>query len=323
MNVQTSFADTLPKDITYNFAASASWGHRQGATCFAAWMSGLYRSDDEGQPGGYSMNQSLNLTEPLSTLAVAIPPNFEQEPRVFAGLGGGILRSPDGGQSWENVHFPPPPAVITCLVTSPNYAQDGLLFAGTLEDGVFYSSDRGRHWQAGSFGLLDLNIFCLSVSPNFSNDETLFAGTQSGIFRSTNGARAWREINLPIGYEVILSLALSPHFAQDSTLFAGTETQGLLRSTDGGRSWERMGENIFTDSINSVLLSPQFPHKPGILVLHGETLLNSNDGGLSWRPWREALLAEKNVIAVLAPLGFEPGAPVLIGLLSGDILNIK
>lgn len=247
--------------------------------------------------------------------AITLPTRY-QELEDLAILSGGRLLL-------EHVHFPPPPAVITCLATSPNYAQDGLLFVGTLEDGLFYSTDCGLHWQAGSFGLLDLKIFCLSVSPNLANDQTLFAGTHSGLFRSTNGGRSWREISLPSGYDAVLSLALSPHFAQDGTLFAGTETQGLLRSDNGGRSWARLGENILTDAINTVLFSPQFPRQPDILTLHGGTLLLSQDAGLSWQPWREAALAEKHVTTVLAPLGFDPGAPSLIGLLDGDILNIR
>jgi len=322
MDTQLSSANTLPQDLIYNFAASAWWGRRPGAACFAARMSGLYRSDDEGATWRL-LYESLQLNEPLSTMAVAISPDFEQQPHLFAGLGGGILRSLDGGQHWENVHFPPPPAVVTCLVTSPNYTQDGLLFAGTLEDGLFFSTDCGLHWQAGSFGLLDLKLFCLAVSPNFAHDQTLFAGTHSGLFRSANGGRSWREVSLPPGYDAVFSLALSPHFAQDGVLFAGTETQGLLRSDDGGRSWARLGENILTDAINTVLLSPQFPRQPDILALHGGTLLLSHDAGLSWQPWREAALAEKRVTTVLAPLGFDPGAPSLVGLLDGDILNIR
>jgi len=263
----------------------------------------------------------LNLTQALPTLAVAIPPNYDQEPNVFAGYNGGLLRSLDAGRNWENIPFPSPSPAIVALVTSPNYAQDGCLIAGTLEDGVFYSSDRGAHWKTGQIGLIDLKLFCLGISPGFENDRTIFAGTQSGLFRSHNAGRSWREVDLPIGYEAVISLALSPNFAQDGTLFAGTETQGLLYSTDRGNRWERMGQPILSEAINQILLSPEFPREPHLLVLHDGKIFISDNGGRSWQPWKEALLENKNATALLAPLGFRPGAPVWIGFEGGDTLK--
>jgi len=309
-----------PEDHVYQFAASHELGNDQG-TCFTARLSGLYRSTDSGFSWVPALD-SLNLPEPLAVLSVAIPTDFKHDPSVFIGLNGGILHSPNGGESWKTVEVPSPSPVVLDLVCSPDYTRDGILFAATMEDGILYSSDRGRRWAAWNFGLMDLNTLCIAISPDFANDETLFVGTQSGLFRSTNSGRAWREVDLPVGFDAVLSLAVSPKFSRDATLFVGTESHGLLYSADGGRSWQRLGKSQLKEPVNVVLLVPEYPVQPGMLVLHGGTLLISANGGRSWKPWRADVLGGKDVTAILTTNGFEPGAPALIGFADGTIACI-
>ena len=308
------FDDSPIQDYVYKLAGC-------GRSFFAARNSGLYRTDDTGRTWQIAY-QLLNLSEPLPTLTVAISPDFEHDPRVFAGLSGGIFRSLNGGQSWENVPLPSPPPVISALELSPNFEQDGIVFAATLEDGVLVSADRGHHFGAWNFGLLDLNVLCLAISPDFARDETVFVGAQSGVFRSTNGGRAWREVDLPMGYEAVLSLTLSPHFVHDGILLAGTETQGLLISTDAGESWQRLGADVFTEAINAIQLPPDFTIRPEILTLHAGTLIHSADRGKTWKLWREDILAGQEVTAILAPDGFGAGCLTLVGLINGNVLRL-
>jgi len=307
------------QDIVYSLATSPRFG--QDGICFAARHSGLYRSDDGGLTWRVTYD-SLNIEGPLTTTAVVISPHFETDQSVFAGVPGGILRSVDGGQSWDVVPLPSPPPHITSLVVSPDFAHDGTLLAGTLEDGVFRSSDRGSHWSAWNFGLLDLNTLALAISPDFANDETLFVGTESGIFRSTNGGRAWREVNFPPEFAPVLSLALSPNYGNDGVLFAGTESCGLLHSDDRGRTWTRLGEDVVTGAVNSIVLSPEFPVKTDVLVMLGEALLVSRDGGQSWLDWKAGLAIEEGLASVAAPQGLDPGTPLLVGLVGGGVLRI-
>jgi photosystem II stability/assembly factor-like uncharacterized protein len=191
-----------------------------------------------------------------------------------------------------------------------------------MEDGVFLSSDRGRRYQRWNFGLLDLNVLALVISPDFADDETLFVGTESGIFRSTNGGRAWREVSFPIDYAPVISLALSPNYVNDGILFAGTESSGLFCSGDRGQTWECIGENAIVDAVNAIVVSPEFPDTPSVLVALSTTLLISRDGGQSWADWREGLDLAQGVSAVVAPQGLAPDAPLLVGLIGGDVLQL-
>ncbi len=311
--------ETQVPDFVYSLATSPDFA--QDGICFAARHSGLYRSDD-GSLTWQNAYASLELEAPLITAAVALSPNFAADRSVFAGVPGGILRSVDGGQSWHIASLPSPPPFVSTLVVSPNFAHDGTLLAGTMEDGVFRSADRGSHWSAWNFGLLDLNVLCMAISPDFADDETLFVGAESGIFRSTNGGRAWREVNFPPDFAPVLSLALSPGYASDGVLFAGTESCGLFHSSDRGHTWTRLGGDVMTDAVNAVILSPQFPHKPDILVLLGEALLISRDGGRHWSDWKAGLSIEQGMVSVAAPQGLDPQAPLLVGLVEGGVLRL-
>ena len=310
---------TLIQDITYSLAMSPSFA--QDGICFAARSSGLYRSEDGGDTWHFAYD-ALDLEAPLATMAVVVSPDFESDQSVFAGVVGGILRSYDGGQSWHVATLPSPPPVVSALVISPNYSQDGTLLAGTLEDGVFRSADRGSHWAAWNFGLLDLNVLCMATSPDFAHDETLFAGTETGKFRSTNGGRAWREVNFPTEFAPVLSLALSPDYTNDGVLFAGTECCGLFYSSDRGHTWTCLGEDIVTEAVNAIVLSPEFPAKPDVLVMLSTALLVSRDGGQSWSDWKVGLAFEQGLGSVAAPQGLDPGAPLLVGLVEGGVLRI-
>jgi len=309
--------NSMPQDHIYQFAASRKFGLRK-AVCFAAQLSGLYRSMDSGRTWKPAFD-SLELREPLPALCLALSPDIEHDPTILVGLHGGLLQSSDGGDHWVPARIPSPPPTIVALSISPNFSNDGIAFASTLEDGVLCSTDRGWQWNAWNFGLMDLNTYCIAISPDFAKDEMLFVGTQSGIFRSTNGGRAWREVNLPVGFDTILSLAISPNFARDATLFAGTENHGLWQSTDRGITWQRLGSSRLKSPVDSILLAPGFPKQPEILVLLGGLPRTSPDNGKTWTPWRKDLLNRKAISAILAPRGFGLGMPALVGSSNGTI----
>jgi photosystem II stability/assembly factor-like uncharacterized protein len=302
-------------DVIYNLAASPNFASDQ--TLFAARASGLHRSQDGGLTW-QSCYDSLQLQAPLATLYAALSPDFPADRTVFAAVAGGVLRSTDGGQTWTSALLPPPPPVITALAISPDYAQDGILFAATMDDGIFRSADRGARWTAWNFGLYDFHIFSVAISPAFAHDQTVFLGCESGMFRSANKGLGWRELDFPIDHAPVLSLALSPHFEADGTLWAGTEEAGLFCSRDRGQSWELAFPAAQVGAVNAILAA-----KSGaVLALGDETLWISCNGGKSWQIWRADLRFEDQPLGVAAPRGLESGAALLVGLANGEILQV-
>ena len=74
--------------------------------------------------------------------------------------------------------------------------------------------------------------------------------------------------------------------------------------------------------MNSILLGPEFPAKADVLVLHEDALLVSRDGGESWSEWQMTAPTAPGVAAVAAPLRLDPGAPLLVGALDGDMMRV-
>lgn len=329
------------QDVVYHLAPSPAFA--EDGVCFAARMSGLYRSDDGGATWRF-VYESLEGEQarlddaPVATTAVALSPAFASDRSVFAGVQGAVLRSVDGGQNWYIAGLGTPPPLISALVVSPDFAEDGVVLAGGMEDGIFRSSDRGGQWARWNFGLLDLNILSMAISPDFARDETLFVGTESGIFRSTNGGRAWREVGAstlaqrsyepsPADFAPVLSLAISPGYASDGTVFAGTESAGLFCSRDRGRTWERVDGGAITDSVNAIILAPALPTAaPAVLAATSAALHLSRDGGQSWSSL-EAVQSlegvEAGISAVAAPSGLLPGAALLVGTANGEVHRLE
>jgi hypothetical protein len=310
------------QDFIYGLAASASFSTGKGGVIFAARNAGLFRSDDSGKTWTLA-TASLGLDQAVAATAVALPVDFERDHTVICGFAGGLLISGDGGMTWQMPKVPPPPPMITALVLSPGFSENGIALAGTMQDGVLRSSDHGNSWVIWNFGLLDLSVISLAMSPDFDHDETIFAGSETGIFRSTNGGRAWRELDLPIGYDPVLSLAVTPTFEQDGTIFAGTETKGLLVSRDGGDSWDSIPGMFEDEPVNSVLVSPEYRVHPEVVALSTGLARISRDGGVQWSYlWPELAAEEKEISALYAPAGFQPGSPAWVGLSGGDVLSL-
>jgi photosystem II stability/assembly factor-like uncharacterized protein len=317
----TTMDETLDREIDGQehadhavYALAASPAYRHDGMCFAATPEGLFRSTDHALTFAPAYD-SLGLTEPLATAAVAVSPAFASDRTVFAGVHGAILRSLDGGATWQYALLRTPPPVVTCLAVSPNYEEDGIAFAGTLEDGVFRTADRGSRWASWNFGLIDLGVLCLAVSPAFGEDETLFAGTETGLFRSSNGGRAWREVGLPEDIAPVLSLALSSDYTQDGCLFAGTESNGLWKSSDHGVSWAPV-EELGAEVVNA-LVSASGQRGPGLAALTDEFLRLSDDGGKTWRDLTLELPEDVMPVSLAAPEGLSPGATLLVGCSDG------
>lgn len=309
----------MTQDIVYAIAVLPEFAER--GICFAAGNFGLLRSDDGGESWKSALD-SVDLDQPLPTTAIAVSPEFEFDQSLVVGAPGGVLRSVDGGRTFSPVAFRSPPPFVTTLAMSPNFARDGVLFAGTIEDGVFRSGDRGRHWTAWNFGLLDLGVLCMAISDQFSEDETLFIGTESGIFCSRNGGRAWRETAFAAELAPVLSLSLLHPSAQESLLLAGTESHGLLCSDDEGETWHRLGEESIPNAVNAIEFS--LKHRPAVHILAAlsTSLVVSRDSGRSWTEWKCDQDLSSGISCIAAPEGIEPDAPLLIGLVSGAVLRL-
>ncbi|MFC1996328.1 hypothetical protein ACFLXI_01810 [Chloroflexota bacterium] len=300
MNTQNN----IPQEYLYGLAASPDF--LNDGVLFAAKQSGLYRSTDHGQNWIYAYD-SLGLETFLPTTALALSPNYSGDQTVFAAVEGNILRSTDGGQSWVYTELVEPAPLVSVLGISPNFSEDGLLLAGTLDDGIVRSTTRSATWHRWNFGLLDPHIYALA----FSLDGTILAGAESGIYRSTNRGRAWREVDFPMDLAPVINLA-----ASGEAIFAGTEENGLYISKDGGNIWTKLAPDTIQGAVIQVLVDGT-----DVLAVLEDGVWFSGDQGKSW-DLRKDFDAEKSISYVAAPLGHSTSSPLWVGLFTGEIIKI-
>jgi photosystem II stability/assembly factor-like uncharacterized protein len=95
---------------------------------------------------------------------------------VFLGVyGAGVLRTTDGGQTWQAVNEGLAASSVTALVSLPTHP--ATLYAATRGSGIFESTDGGAHWSPHAWaGPLDWAVD-LAIDP--SDPQTLYVATEA------------------------------------------------------------------------------------------------------------------------------------------------
>jgi photosystem II stability/assembly factor-like uncharacterized protein len=293
----------------------------------AAKASGLEFSSDGGEIW-QNAYLALGVEAPLGTFAVDAVFLEDNQVQVFAGLSGGILFASfeSGFQdfSWQKAHIPSPPPLVTDFVISPNFLEEGLVLAATLEDGVLRSTDHGKSWTGWNFNLLDRTVLCLEISPPLSDNHTVFAGTESGLFRSVNGGKSWREILLPFGNDPILSMALSHNYGEDGCLWISSENHGLWFSDDHGIHWEAEKDFSAVSPLNSVQIFRGSAGEQQIAVMSTDWIKYrslSDQTEHRWAEFQPGVTEGHQLMALCAPSGIGPGRSFWVGFSDGQILK--
>jgi photosystem II stability/assembly factor-like uncharacterized protein len=141
------------------------------------------------------------------------------------GQPGGIRRSTDGGNTWQNV-------MNNYNARSLYLGSSGKIFASCWNypqnEGMFFSTNSGVNWVQSFFGASNDNVFSIAAK---NGDSMVYVGTRNGVYRSFNNG-AW--IQLMSGMPVnswVRDLAIV-----NNKIFAAT-TNGLFKSTNQGNSW--------------------------------------------------------------------------------------
>lgn len=161
----------------------------------------------------------------------------------------GLIKSTDGGQTWELVSkVLEPPVDFHAMAVSKGDPGIIIGFDGSGR-GLFKTTDAGTTWESLQYPEY---VSALAISPNEPN--MVFAGTGKGIFVSNDGAKSWTQLE---PYKGILIFALT--FDDNGIMYASTQNFGLLRSSDLGKTWEDIKDpgltitNIAIDSQNKII----------------------------------------------------------------------
>ena len=161
----------------------------------------------------------------------------------------GLIKSSDGGVTWELVSNVIEPAVDFHSMATSKQNPEIIVGFDSGARGLFKTVDAGKTWDTLEYPEY---ISALAISPDDS--EIIYAGTGNGIFKSDNDGQTWTQLDT---YQGMAVFALA--FDDNGRLFASVKTFGIVYSDDSGESWEDMQNvdltisSIAADSENSFL----------------------------------------------------------------------
>lgn len=187
------------------------------------------------------------------------------KPKLFymGATGGGVWRTEDGGQTWENI-------------------SDGF-FGGSIGSVAVAESDHNVIYVGGGE---------VTVRGNVSYGY--------GMFKSLDAGKTWKSIGLPNSRH-IPRIRIHPknpdlvYAAVMGDLYKPTEERGVYRSMDGGETWERI---LFANENAGAVELIMDPSNPRVLYAstwrirrtpyslesggEGSSIWKSTDGGDTW-----------------------------------------
>ena len=271
---------------------------------------GVWRSED----GGITWTSTFDEQPMLGIGAIDIfrgDPRIvwvgsgEGNPRNSAGVGNGIYRSNDFGESWQHLGLERSERIHRVIThpTDPNTVYAGVMgpaWSDGEERGVFKTADGGRTWTKVLYVNERTGVADLVMDP--TNPDKLFAamwefrrwpwffesgGPGSGLYMTEDGGETWTELSeadgLPAGELGRIGLAIAPSDPRIVTALVEAENSALIRSRDGGRTWTTLNDEpgiaprpfYYAD----IRVHPEDPNT--IYSLHGR-LQVSTDEGQTW-----------------------------------------
>ncbi len=236
------------------------------------------------------------------------PMNF-----YFGATGGGVWKTGNGGQTWENIsdgYFGGSIGAVAVSEWDPNVIYVGggeKTVRGNVSHGygMWKSDDAGRTWK--QIGLTDSRrIPRIRIHPR--NPDLVYAAVlghlfgpneQRGVFRSKDGGATWEKV-LFVSNEVgAVDLAMDPSnprvlyasfwrvIRRPYALESGGEGSSIWKSTDGGDTWTEITRNKGLPQgvigINMVTVSPANPDRLwAIIEAKDGGVFRSDDAGKSW-----------------------------------------
>ena len=185
--------------------------------------------------------------------AVEISPNYQQDRTLFINVRGNLLKSKDGGNSWQRIvkgldHQ----QELSSLDISAQSQK--IIFLSTLGDGIYKSENGGDSWSKVNQGLKNLNIALVAIAPD-SADLVLAAGTETGLYRTENGGTSWEQVMTGDNKKIT---AIAFDSAQQDKITIGDNQGNLFFSGDRGQTWQRLATLENSGGIKTVAISPNF-----------------------------------------------------------------
>jgi uncharacterized protein (TIGR03437 family) len=247
-------------------------------------------ADDEHNPGRTAQSISLDSAKRLAAVTtqlslgewrpigpwiyagkafdVAVSPIDPNTVYAAFGVGGGLWKTSDGGQTWLQLTDRSDLTATACVSVHPNLPDVVVACIGGPGDpsarrGLMYSTDAGRHFDfIGPSDGLSTSFYRAVFNPNDPN--IIYAASEKGVYLTKDRGATWKLVlTFPgtnaDGYDTMPDLLMKPD--QPSVLIAAQINLGVSRTTDGGATWTRVDQAMDASTQTSILAwSPSDPN---------------------------------------------------------------
>ncbi len=202
----------------------------------------------------------------------------------------GVLRSDDGGQSWQQIFTGLEGETVDFHSMTISPADPQRLY-GAFQGRLYVTRDGGDSWQAAAAeGLPWQAGFCWGapcLTADTADPNLIYAATAVGLYHSQDGGENWTLLSDTAG--AVSSIGIDPQ--NNQRLLAHTERYGIALSEDGGQSWQSHQEGIQLNEAEYVFAFTFHPQNPQIVFLAtvGNQVYGSQDGGQTWQLLMEGM----------------------------------
>jgi photosystem II stability/assembly factor-like uncharacterized protein len=236
----------------------------------------IWRSSDGGNTWEALLDAKIDISS-VEVLSIAINPNDSNS--AFFGLRGqGILKTTDGGKSWEYLKILAEKVYGLAL----NPQNPNILYASGVwqkKGKVWRSQDQGVNWDeiytSPAEGPL---VIALALDKN--NPKNVYISTSdSQVLKSSDEGKSWSKVFSPKA--AIARIAFSKN--NPSSIYLLSENGDLSRSQNGGATFEDITKNI-RDSLGANGQFGEIDVDPngGVYLGGSEGLIRSKDAGTKW-----------------------------------------
>lgn len=208
--------------------------------------------------------------------------------RIYASTWNAVLKSEDGGNTWEpKTNGLVSNQAVDLVVIHPS--NPDILYAGVGET-LVVSTDQGENWTSQLYGegLRVGRLYNIVVDP-FKDDTIYVSGLASSIYKSDNGGRNFIQLEFNMGKG---SYGLAAHPAQEDILLAGfNSSEGGIAKTFNGFDFAPVNTGLIFGGADSAYSAITYvPSNPNIVYAgsgyenndNAKGIFKSIDGGQTW-----------------------------------------
>ena len=218
---------------------------------------------------------------------------------VYAGTGGGVKKSTDGGRSWRTVLWRGRYMGVSALLIAPTTPQVVYAAAFVSEPAdcgiggttrcrqrqlLVKTTNGGKTWQQTGLPASNPEGYPEILALDPRRPTTLYAAAGKAVLTSTDAGSSWQPITdgLPAKRQVT-SLVVDPR--QRGTVYLGlwsrSTAKGIFKTTNGGRTWNQAGARV---PVTALAVDPAHPATiyAGVGDNPQPRILRSTNSGQSW-----------------------------------------